>query len=506
MADPVPDPDTILSTMVGPILDVLGDRVVRCEGEERLNYWSAFKSLLQVFPAKNIEYGHIYNRSLIANLLVILTRAQQGPKGQDPPPADSALPDTPFSTWGEDDWEMLCEYLHTIVENLKRQDADASYSDMENKEINVELAESDVFLRRVAKTKLVILVNKVVAPIRQALESQLADENVDDTEYPKLDDLMVERMWNIMANEDHMILEVVCRKLFGEPPTTPSTRHPKFKTIGELRKIFNDKPFDFNALVNRIELTVEDCYARALLEPILNDYFFQNDADQENYQEDNSQEEPLEEPVEDRTLRASTDILKRLRDARQALRDEGSDPLQESIRLANAATRKGPSTATRGVQTIREQAQDRRRSGSRLYKKRKTAVRLEFDDDESFVDDAEEEEEGSPGLKRDGSFSLSNLPPRVAPPNSDEEYTPSKKKRRGSQQKKYEGKRQWTAEEKNAILQGVQTCGKGSWAMIKKKYDVLFELRTSGQIKDCFRSMMRRGEVPDDLMDEPVNE
>lgn len=43
MADLLPDPDTILSTMIAPTLDVLGDRVVRCEGEERLNYWSAFK-------------------------------------------------------------------------------------------------------------------------------------------------------------------------------------------------------------------------------------------------------------------------------------------------------------------------------------------------------------------------------------------------------------------------------------------------------------------------------
>lgn len=267
-----------------------------------------------------------------------------------------------------------------------------------------------------------------------------------------------------------------------------SNRLPKFKTIGELRKVFNDKPFEFNALVNRIELTVEDCYARALLEPCLNEYYFQNDADQLMYQEDNSQEaDGQDEPNEDRSLQVSPDVLARLRDARHALRDEGSDPLPECIRLANAVTRNGSATKSRGVQTLREQPpEDRRRSGSRLYKKRKTAVRLEFDDDESFIDD---EEVGSPGVKRDERVHLSNLPSQVAPPNSDEDYTPSKKKRRGSQQKKYDGKRPWTAEEKSAILQGVQTYGKGSWAVIKKKYDVLFELRTSGQIKVCCFSL-----------------
>jgi len=505
MADPIPDPDTILSTIIGPTLDVLGDRVVRCEGEERLNYWSAFKRLFEVYPGKDVKYGFIYNRSMIGNLLVVLTRAQQRQKGHDLPPTDLPLPDMAFSNWEEDDWDMLCQYLHAIVENLKRQDADASIGQVENKEIHVELAQTDAFTSKVRDTMHMIMMNKVVAPIRDSLEGQLAHGNFSDTDYPKLDESMVERMWENIANEDEEIQERILRKLFQESATASSDRRPEFKTIRELRKVFNDKPFEFNELVNSIEVTVEDCNEMALHEPFLNDYYFRNDAEPLLYQEDNSQDDGEEEPREDRSLRVSPDVITRLREARHALREEGDDPLPECIRLANAVTRKGSATnsKSRGIQQLREQPQNRRRRGSRLYKKRKSAVRLEFDDDSSYIDD-DEVEKGSPGLNRDGRINLSNLPPQVA--HTDEELTPSKKKLRGSQQKKYDGKRPWTAEEKGAIIQGVITYGKGNWAMIKKKYDVLFELRTSGQIKDCFRSMMKRGEVPDDLLDEPVNE
>jgi hypothetical protein len=132
---------------------------------------------------------------MIGNLLVVLTRAQQREKGNDLPPMDIPLPDMAFSAWEEDDWDMLCEYLHAIVESLKRQDADAAFGETENKEIHPELAQTDAFGRRVKKTIRIIRLNKAVAPIRRSLESQLADGNLDNSNYPKLDASMVERMW-----------------------------------------------------------------------------------------------------------------------------------------------------------------------------------------------------------------------------------------------------------------------------------------------------------------------
>ena len=151
--------------------------------------------LYEVFPAKDVKYGHIYNRSMIGNLLVVLTRAQQREQGHDLPSTELPLPDLPFSAWDEDDWDMLSQYLQAIADNLKRLDADATFREMENSEINGELAQSDAFGNRLEKTKRVIMFNKIVAPIRRRLEVLFADNNFGNNDYPKIDESMVESLW-----------------------------------------------------------------------------------------------------------------------------------------------------------------------------------------------------------------------------------------------------------------------------------------------------------------------
>ena len=63
-------------------------------------------------------------------------------------------------------------------------------------------------------------------------------------------------------DEDKDIQELIVQDLFQES-TGMSVNRPKFKTIGELQRICNGKPCELNALLNRIELTVENCYASA---------------------------------------------------------------------------------------------------------------------------------------------------------------------------------------------------------------------------------------------------
>ena len=65
-----------------------------------------------------------------------------------------------------------------------------------------------------------------------------------------------------LMNEDEDVKELVVRTLFQES-TGMSVNRPKFKTIGELQRICNGKLCELNALLNRIELTVVNCYASA---------------------------------------------------------------------------------------------------------------------------------------------------------------------------------------------------------------------------------------------------
>ena len=66
-----------------------------------------------------------------------------------------------------------------------------------------------------------------------------------------------------------------------------------------------------------------------------------------------------------------------------------------------------------------------------------------------------------------------------------------------SQKKMYEGRRMWIDIEKNCIKEGIQNHGLGKWALIKNENSTILRHRTSGQIKDCFRTMKKRGELDD---------
>ena len=53
----------------------------------------------------------------------------------------------------------------------------------------------------------------------------------------------------------------------------------------------------------------------------------------------------------------------------------------------------------------------------------------------------------------------------------------------------------WTDEEKNCVKLGVKNHGIGKWVRIKKEFAQTLRNRTSVQIKDCWRTMSRSGEV-----------
>ena len=61
----------------------------------------------------------------------------------------------------------------------------------------------------------------------------------------------------------------------------------------------------------------------------------------------------------------------------------------------------------------------------------------------------------------------------------------------------YHGRRPWRDDEKNAIIEGIRNGLLGKWAEIKKTSGFILLDRTSGQIKDCFRTMHKRGELKD---------
>jgi Myb-like DNA-binding domain len=294
--------------------------------------------------------------------------------------------------------------------------------------------------------------------------------------------------------EDGVVQDQFFRKIFekGNDDETP----PPLKTIGELRDAFSDKPFNFDRFDDRIDLLMGEWCAECFNEPRLAPFYFPD--------------HPEQVPETDSTTGAANspqnriEVMNDLRTKRRNLRNTGEDPLQDSLRLAGllsgqltVAAAAAAAAASAAATTSRDPPDSRRASS--LYRQKRSATQLQFDDD----DDEEEIESDDPNGDG-GTHQLSSLPVRGALNITEGEEggddTPRRSKKRKSQQKKYEGKRPWHEEEKTAIIEGIRRHGKGNWAEIKKDYDVLFAMRTSGQIKDCFRRMYDKGEIPKDLL------
>lgn len=151
-------------------------------------------------------------------------------------------------------------------------------------------------------------------------------------------------------------------------------------------------------------------------------------------------------PKRKRDSSDSPKVVEELKRARQDLSEEGTDPLQESRRIAAKATR----------------------TSHTLYEPKKSASKVSFGNVDSD-DDSDDET---------GRAHLSDVPARAKlvpqKPKSPKKVTVS-----GEKHKRIP----WTEQEKTAVKAGIEKYGKGKWHEIKCDYAVVLKNRTSVQIK-----------------------
>lgn len=180
--------------------------------------------------------------------------------------------------------------------------------------------------------------------------------------------------------------------------------------------------------------------------------------------------------------------LQDLRRARGQLRGNVVDPLQEAREVGKLAR------------------------GAQLYDKKASATRLEFSQDEDEVDDPEEARgtrqsseqpwgwdpdaaESSAAEEAHGTHQLSDMPERMAP--AARERSPARYvKSPGSGPK-----RRWTKEQKNAFIAALGDYGTGNWCGMRdsEQYRDYWQGKTNVQLKDLYRTMKQRGELPQKL-------
>lgn len=193
--------------------------------------------------------------------------------------------------------------------------------------------------------------------------------------------------------------------------------------------------------------------------------------------------------------------VKELARARDNLREEVVDPLDDMRALA-ATAQAGPAGARAAAKKKAQAVAQKRKTEldgqtPNIYKKKKSSKQLQWtSDEESDSDDGDDDAE----IK--GGTTLSEVPNRpkikkTTPPSQQKKAKPAtqllvhRERNSGGGLKR----KKFTEEEKGAIKLGVQRFGFGKWAQIKEYYAEELKDRTSVNIKDCYRTMQRKGEV-----------
>lgn len=236
--------------------------------------------------------------------------------------------------------------------------------------------------------------------------------------------------------------------------------------------------------------------------------------------------------------RMSRADIEELRQGRQALKaNHGDDPLESSRKLAKRAAKQSQEEEEEGEEYSddeqgnhessdeeEEQPPRKRRRGSSMYDKKKSAQQITFMEDI----EAEEEEQTSKFvyIERHSFFfslaigiisssllfvcllalptdavQLGLTPTRPSPyfPRTYQGPIPDEGvfDKRGLVTKR----RRFTEEEKHAIKAGLGKFGwddPKKWVKIKEEYGELLRNRTGVQLKDCWRTMVKKGEVTEE--------
>jgi len=289
----------------------------------------------------------------------------------------------------------------------------------------------------------------------------------------------------------------------------PKKHVPVLKDLEELQKIFQERPYNLDWLVSKVEKVLKQCNANACPHD-------EPSAKRQNLPNQTTPESRRRKPK-------NAGKLSSLKRGRAALRDQhGDDPLEESREIAEQATgvaarrsaqkhstqKKTAFVATDDIPEIDDVEEDgdeptKKAKNKPFYEEKKTKSQIEFGDSDE-EDDGDGEGDGSPQKKR---AKLSKVPARAKAV-----VQPQPRKKKGGVNY-YVGpppdegifdefgnvlqRIKFSDEEEGCILAALHKDHslEGKWAEIKTMYGQILRNRTTVMIKDKFRNMKRKGLV-----------
>mmetsp|Transcript_44345 Transcript_44345/g.49470 ORF Transcript_44345/g.49470 Transcript_44345/m.49470 type:complete len:560 (+) Transcript_44345:209-1888(+) len=512
---------TIKEKLTEDSFHLFGDLVIFSEGLVRLEYYQEFEDLYQNSNLyNNFTYGRTYNLSEMTEFLVILTQAA---RRKDQPPyltekdydrKMSRIPKTaPLYMWSPVDWKNFRSSLTKIQGSMLRCDANASVNDIiinnsnsegvETRKIDKSRSKDSWFTEKLLTVLTLFTFHEKFTPFREVLEqkiSQRNDEQDDDGDAgdDETDALPLSMTKEFMAAYMQVIEEEEEDKIKSAFLSfLQKDNMDVFRSPSTIRRLLDDpkRPLSYAFLLSRVNKLIRSWACKVFERPKLAEIYNDSAA------------------ATAVAMTSDARALRRLQQSRARLEDHVEDPLPDVVVAATRARRKrtnqknqsedenddeeGSDSSSQAERIKHEHKKNKhflfpseskraRRSPQgrgKLLEKKKTATRLGFTPEEGEESDDENiedpEEDVLPQVKR-CAFVVKS---------------PSSAKQKKSQQKTYEGRRLWTDVEKNTVIEGIQNFGLGKWAEIKKNNSVILRNRTSGQIKDCFRTMKKKGEV-----------
>ncbi|CAJ1961641.1 unnamed protein product [Cylindrotheca closterium] len=481
-------------------LDLFGHLAMESEGQEQLKYFQNFQQFYEILPDDGrLEYGRIHTRTKMLLETVDLTVGLLLMNSDVDADAFADYNVSPLDEWSRKDWKECKQGLSEVLEKVLEKGATAGINEENDETIADDRAASKKY--NIEKLCRGLDVCALLAPLRSALKDHLVGSakkasptsptrSTPRRGTPKVSSTIMNNFHKEIEKLEDPILMSVLKELVIEDENSGDLKMKDIKTV---RQVLDNDQLKVERIATKTIEKLKSWNKDMFPDPRLYSLHFGEDDDEDgNEAEDSDDGEEEEEETEDQAA-----AVQNLRSSRARLMDSVDDPLEEAVAAASkASTPRGGRRAATKIPAEPEEEEDvkpeaknssskkrKRKGGEELLKKKKSATQMSFDDDD---------DEDIPDPSEDTL--LSDLPERAAASTPKKSPKTSPKR---TQIKQYAGRRAWNDQEKNAIKQGIRELGTGKWAQIKERWKVTLQYRTSGQIKDCYRTMLRRNELGD---------
>jgi len=288
-------------------------------------------------------------------------------------------------------------------------------------------------------------------------------------------------------NKKHSRAEVDSSPFHNKKHSRPEVDSSPFHNKKYSRPEMGSPPYHHNNYSRQHMNSTPSYHTQAELEHAhpttqANQYFDNRTADTYD-QNDNEEEEPFESRHRNQD-RGSENSLGHLKHATEELNTRCTDPLS-NVLVATSPTQR---SVLAGLDSPRDsQRRDKHSKTGSLIGLRPTSAPVKFNSQADDDDELTEEEDEVPSLPKNAVEPIQpvtqiNAATATAPTPRAVNTTSSPVRAKG--------RRRWSQDEENFIIQGISECGMGRWADIKRKY-FSDSSRSQVDIKDKYRNMMK---------------